>query len=146
MESRLIDFSFSVGQSGWVALQIQRQEFFFTLSHYVMAGDILLIQSLAPAGGVAHATLQQNSCLVGAGHLQGVLIRNRSKRMATNHDLISAMAKMQVLAAGLLPQGLSPALHQVQVCEQGLTAGGSTAVGSWNCSDIVCSNFTQIPG
>ena len=31
------------------------EEFFFTLSHYVMAGDVLSVQSLVAAGGTAHA-------------------------------------------------------------------------------------------
>ena len=36
------------------------QEFFFVLSHYVMAGDVLVIRSVVPYGVVAHATSRQH--------------------------------------------------------------------------------------
>ncbi|CAE7635772.1 unnamed protein product [Symbiodinium microadriaticum] len=41
------------------ALQLSRMEFFVVLSHYVMAGDVLLIQSLTSAGGVAHEPINE---------------------------------------------------------------------------------------
>jgi len=41
------------------ALQLSRMEFFVVLSHYVMAGDVLLIQSVTSAGRVAHEPINE---------------------------------------------------------------------------------------
>ena len=51
------------------ATVVSSKEFFVVLSHYVMAGDVLLIQSVTSAGRVAHAPYQHRiPAMVAAGH------------------------------------------------------------------------------